>query len=144
ISGGFDEIARVWEAAGAEQVAAWQEEERVGEQDLAALKRERTAEQERQRMVRAHNEGAIKRWLVLAPIALATGQSGAEGLDTEQIEGEGQLQPKAGDKSSVGNGELVWQEAALEHRFSEGVSYVIDFNAILRQQAPQSVAYAVC
>ena len=99
------------------------------------LQRERTAEQERQRIARARD--SIKQWLVLAPIALATGQSGAEGLDIEQIEGEGQLRPKAGEARSIGGGELKWREVALTNE-------VIDFNALLGQETTQSVAYAVC
>ena len=114
VTGSRDQTARVWEAARAEQVAAWQEEERAAAQYLAALERERTAEQERQSIARARD--SIKQWLILAPIALATGQSGAEGLDIEQIEGEGQLRPKAGEARSVGGGELKWREVALDER----------------------------
>ena len=94
--------AKVWEAARAEQVAAWQEEERSAAEHLATLQREWTAEQERQRIARARD--SIKQWLILAPIALATGQSGAEGLDIEQIEGEARLRPKAGEARSIGGG----------------------------------------
>jgi hypothetical protein len=137
VTGSEDATAKVWEAAGAEQVAAWQAEERAAAQSLAGLQRERTAERERQRSARAADEGAIKRWLVLAPIALATNQSGAQGLDLEQVQGEGRLRPKAGETSSIGNGQLKWQEAAQE-------DYVIDFNAILERETPWSVAYAVC
>jgi WD40 repeat protein/class 3 adenylate cyclase len=137
VTGSVDQTARVWEAARAEQVAAWQAEERAAAQSLAGLQRERTAEQERQRIARAGDEGAIKRWLILAPIALATGQSGAEGVDAGQIEGEGRLRPKAGETRSIGNGELKWREVAFE-------DYVIDFNAILGRVTPLSVAYAVC
>ena len=135
VTGSEDQTAKVWEAARAEQVAAWQEEERAAAQSLAALQRERTAEQERQRIAR--DRDSIKQWLILAPIPLATGQSGAEGLDFEQIEGEGRLRPKAGEARSIGGGELKWREVALE-------DYVIDFNAILGQETTQSVAYAVC
>jgi WD40 repeat protein/serine/threonine protein kinase len=142
VAGSRDHTARVWEAATGQQVAAWQEEERAAAQYLAALERERTAEQERQtaeqerqRLARARN--SIKQWLILAPIALAAGQSGAEGLDIEQIEGEGQLRPKAGEARSVGGGELKWREVALTNE-------VVDFNALLGQETTQSVAYAVC
>jgi len=137
VTGSVDQTARVWLAARAEQVAAWQAEERAAAQSLAGLERERTAEQERQRSARAGDEGAIKRWLILVPIALATNQSGAQGLDLEQIEGEAQLRPKAGETSSIGNGELKWREVALE-------DYVIDFNGILGRVTDSSVAYAVC
>ncbi|MCI0623617.1 MAG: WD40 repeat domain-containing protein, partial [Acidobacteria bacterium] len=132
-----DHSAKVWEAASAEQVAAWQEEERAADAYLTALQREWTAEQEPQRIARARDEGAIKRWLILAPIALAVGQSEAEGLDTEQIEGEGRLLPKAGEAAVVVSGELKWEEVGLE-------DYRIDFNVILgRLTTPRSVAYAV-
>jgi WD40 repeat protein len=142
LSGSRDHTAKVWEAARPEQVAAWQEEERAASQHLAALERERTAEQERQtaeqerqRIVRARD--SIRQWLILAPIALATGQSGGEGLDIEQIAGEGQLRPKVGEARSIGGGELKWREVALTNE-------VIDFNALLGQETTQSVAYAVC
>jgi hypothetical protein len=135
LTGSRDHTARVWEAARPEQVAAWQEEERVAAQHLAALERERTAEEEGQRIVRARD--SIRQWLVLAPIALATGQSGGEGLDIEQIESEGQLRPKAGEARSIGGDELKWREVALTNE-------VIDFNTLLGQGTTQSVAYAVC
>jgi hypothetical protein len=99
------------------------------------LRSERIAEQERQRIARARN--SIQQWLVLAPIALATGQSGAEGLDLEQIEGESRLRPKAGEARSTGGGELKWREVALEDE-------EIDFNAILGKVTEHGVAYAVC
>jgi WD40 repeat protein/serine/threonine protein kinase len=137
VSGSADQTAKVWEAAPAEQVTAWQEEERVAKEHLAAWQQQRTAEQERQRAARAHDEGTIKRWLILAPIPLAANQNGAQGLEAEQIEGEGRLQPAVGETNSIGNGELKWQEVALEDQ-------VIDFNALLGQVTARSVAYAIC
>ena len=131
VTGSRDRTARVWEAARPEQVAAWQKEERAATQHVAAAQ----AEQERQIIARARD--SIKQWLVLAPVALATGQSGAEGLDIEQIEGEGQFRPKAGEARSIGAGESKWREVALTNE-------VIDFNALLGQETTQSVAYAVC
>jgi hypothetical protein len=138
VTGGDDQTAKVWHAAQAGQVAAWQEEERAAVQYLAALERERTAEQERQRLAHASDQGAIKRWLILAPITLATNQRGARELHVEQIEGEGRLQPKAGDATVTVNGKMKWQEVIQR-------DYVIDFNNLLRHDkwAP-SVAYAVC
>jgi len=132
-----DQTAKIWRAARPEDVAAWKEEERTASQSMAALQRERNVEEERQRIVLSRDEGAIKRWLILAPIPLASGQSGAEGVETEQIEGESRLQPKAGETKFIASGELKWQEVALE-------GYVIDFNGILRRQGAFSVAYAVC
>ena len=52
IAGSGDHTVKVWEAARAEQVAAWQMEERAAAQSLAAWERERTTEQERQRLAR--------------------------------------------------------------------------------------------
>jgi len=132
-----------------------QRAEGAASQSLAAMVHELAAEEERQWSARARDEGAIKRWLILAPIALATGQSAAEGLDVEQIESEGGLQPKAGEKNSTVNGDLRWQEVTLERKILwqeennggqrklEGISFAIDFPALLRRQTPQSVAYAV-
>jgi WD40 repeat protein/serine/threonine protein kinase len=137
LTGSGDQTAKVWLAAGAEQIAAWQAEERAAAQSLAGLQRERTAERERQWIARAGDEGAIKRWLILAPIGFATNQTVAQGLDLEQVEGEGWLRPKAGETRPIGNGELKWQEVAQE-------DYVIDFNAILGRVTDLSVAYAVC
>ena len=137
LTSSVDRTVKVWEAASAEQVASWQKEEQAAVQYLAGLQRERTTEQERQRIARAGDEGAIKRRLVQAPIALATGQSSEDGLDVEQIEGEGRLRPKAGKGPAIGSGELTWQEVAQE-------DYVIDFNVILGHRTTYSVAYAVC
>ena len=102
---------------------------------VATAQIERTTEQERQRMASARD--SIKQWLVLAPIALATGQSGTDGLDIEQIEGEGQLRPKAGDAASIGGKEFKWKEVDLKDD-------VLDFDAMLGQVTLRSVAYAVC
>jgi WD40 repeat protein len=136
-TGSEDETAKVWLAAGAEQVAAWQAEERAAAQTLAGQQRERAAQQERRRLALAGDPGAIKRWLILTPIALPTGQRGTEAVDTEQVEGEGRLRPKAGETRAVGNDQLKWRELAQE-------DYVIDFNEIQGHETPFSVAYAVC
>jgi WD40 repeat protein/serine/threonine protein kinase len=137
VTGSRDKTAQVWEAARAEQVAAWQEEERVAGLHLTALLRQHTADEERQKVARLQDEGAIKRWLILAPIPLAPGRGGAEALDLEQIEGEAQLRPTAGQTRSVQGDELKWREVALE-------GHEIDFNEIQGHQTERSVAYAVC
>jgi WD40 repeat protein len=135
VTGGNDGIAEVWEAARPEQVTAWQQEERAAAQSVDALRREQAAEEERERMVRARD--SIKQWLLLVPIPLAPGQSGAEGLDLEQIPGESGLRPKEGEAGSIGGGGLKWRKVALTNE-------VLDFNAALGQGTTQSVAYAVC
>ena len=135
VTGGIDLTVRAWELARPEQVAAWQEEERAAAQSLAALERESTAQAESQRIARARD--SIRQWLILAPIPLATGESGAEGLDLEQLEGEGRLRPRAGEASSLGGGELKWRAVALEDE-------VIDFHALLGYATKHAAAYAVC
>jgi hypothetical protein len=81
-------------------------------------------------------EGFVQRWLVLAPIPFADGQSGTEALDKEQVKGEAMLKPKAGDKVKAGDKELAWKEhTAKEH--------LLDFNGFLGAQTEDSVGYAV-
>jgi len=140
VTGSNDQTARVWQAAPPKQVAAWEEVESAAKEKLAALQREWSAEQERENIARTRDEGRIKRWLILSPIALATGQSRAEGLDVEQIEGEARLRPTAGETMSTANGELRWREVTLR----DYEDYVIDFNALVGHPTTQSVAYAVC
>ena len=82
------------------------------------------------------DEGFIQRWLVLAPIPLAENQSGAEGLDKEQLKDEAKIKAKAGDKVKVGDKELVWKEHVAKE-------FLLDFNGILGAQTEDSVAYAV-
>ena len=55
----------------------------------------------------------------------------------EQLAAEGGLRPKAGERTSIGNGELKWQEVALD-------DYVLDFRALLGLMFDAGVAYAVC
>ena len=83
-----------------------------------------------------NEEGFIQRWLVLAPIPLESGQSGAEGLDKMQVKDEADLKPKAGDRVKAGGKELTWKE----HTCPE---HLLDFNALLGGQTEDSVAYAV-
>jgi WD40 repeat protein/serine/threonine protein kinase len=137
VTGSGDRTAKVWEAAWVEQVIAWQEEERAASLSLAASHRERTADRERQRIARDGDEGALKSWLILAPIPLAAGQDGTRGLNVEQIKGEAFLRPTAGETRSIGDGELTWRVVVLE-------DYGIDFNAILGNKTERSAAYAVC
>jgi len=136
-SGSDDQTARLWPAARAAQVVAWQEEERAAAQYLAVQQRERATGQEPQRLARARDEGAIRQWLILAPIPIAPGQSGAAAMATEQIPGEARLRPKAGEGAVLESGDWKWQETA------QG-DYVIDFNEVLGELTQQSVAYAVC
>jgi len=128
-------VARLWEAARSEQVTAWQEEERIATESLAARERDQTDKRYRETVAR--DRDSIRTWLILGPIPLATSQSASDGLNIEQTEGEARLQPKAGETKAFGGDQLKWVPVDL-------VEPVIDFNAILGAQITQSVAYAVC
>jgi hypothetical protein len=81
------------------------------------------------------DEGFIKEWLLLAPIPLQGEDAGAA-VDKQQVKDEAKLEPKDGDKTSVGSAELVWKKnTAKEHYF--------DFNDFLGKETEQSVGYAV-
>jgi eukaryotic-like serine/threonine-protein kinase len=136
VTGSEDQTAKVSEAATAHQVAAWQHEEKAAAERLAILWREQAAVAAHERALRAQDAGAIKQWLVLAPIAFE-GRSGAAALQQEQIPQEGDLRARAGDRVKVGQGERVWRAVQLK-------DYLIDFNQLLEEQTPWSVAYAVC
>jgi len=137
VTGGEDGTALVWQAARDEEVAAWQEEDRAGEQRVAALQAEWKAEQERQRLADTDDAGSIKRWLILAPIPLPPGQSTAEGLEIEQIEDEARQRPRAGEIRAIGKREFKWREQSLP-------DHLIDFNTIVGRATYRCVAYAVC
>jgi hypothetical protein len=135
VTGSIDGTAKVWKAAGAGQVAAWREEERAAAQSITIMQHERKVERERLRI--ANSRDSIMQWLILAPIPLATNQSGVEGLEVEQIKGEGRLKPKAGEATSVGAGELKWRAVALDNFF-------MTLNVSVGKPGIHDVAYAVC
>jgi hypothetical protein len=83
-----------------------------------------------------NDEGFITAWLVLAPIPMAEGQSGADALGKEQVKGEADLKPKAGDTVKVGDKELTWKAYEVK-------DYFVDFNGYLGNQTEDSVGYAV-
>jgi hypothetical protein len=85
-------------------------------------------------------EGFLRTWLLLAPIAMADGQTGAEGLNKVWIENEGRLTPRVGDKVRVGDKELTWR--AVEA--SDFVDFLaFDVNDTLGKLTEHAVAYAV-
>jgi WD40 repeat protein/serine/threonine protein kinase len=135
-TGSQDQTAKVWEAATVRQVTAWQREEEAATERLAILGREQAAVAEHERALLALDPGAIKQWLVLAPIAFE-GRSGAAALQQEQIPQEGDLRARAGERVKVGQSERVWKVVQLE-------DYLIDFNQLLGEVTEHSVAYAFC
>jgi hypothetical protein len=84
-----------------------------------------------------NEEGFITTWLLLAPIPLPDGQSGADAIGKEQIKGEAKLMPKEGDKIKVGDKDLVWKAYKVK-------DYFFDFNDFLGGQTEDCVGYAVC
>jgi len=135
LTGSSDGTVRLWTAASDEQVAAGQNEQRLGEERLA----EATQKRERER---SGDERVLRHWLILGPIPLPK----IEGvhtelwkreLDRQQIPDEAALRPAAEESVSIGGQELFWNE---EHLTSD----VLDFNEIFGDQRDFSVAYAVC
>jgi hypothetical protein len=84
-----------------------------------------------------NDEGFITTWLLLAPIPLGENASGADAVVKEQVTGEANLKPKAGDKQKVGDKELEWKEYKAK-------DYFFDFNDHLGKQTEDSAGYAVC
>ena len=81
-------------------------------------------------------EGYIRHWVMLAPIALAEGETGSEAIFKEQIKGEAALRPKAGDKVKGGGKELVWQNITASTNY-------FDFTAIVKTLDDRTAGYAV-
>jgi tRNA A-37 threonylcarbamoyl transferase component Bud32 len=79
----------------------------------------------------------IRDWLVLAPIPLADSNDPAAALASEQIPNEARLQPREGDRVTVGGAQLLWKK----HHAPE---FFLDFNRVLGRQTDYSIAYAVC
>jgi WD40 repeat protein/serine/threonine protein kinase len=138
-AGSADHTLRVWEAATAQQVAAWQKEEKEADERVAVLRTEQAAAAQREQAVRAQDPGAIKLWLVLAPIPFQeqTFEGMVRALDQKQVSQESWLRPRANDRISVGASTLVWN--ALRQQ-----DFLIDFNQLLGKTTEWSVAYAVC
>ena len=82
------------------------------------------------------NEGFIRNWLVLAPIAVEEG-SGASEIEKDFLKGEAKSKPKAGDKAMVDGLERVW----TAHKTGD---FYIDFLAAFGKDRGEDVcAYAV-
>src|SRR5262249_55059629 len=122
------------------QVALWEQEERTAAEELAKLERARVASVESTRAVRAQDPGAIKHWLVLAPISFVgdgTTETVFRALEEEQIPSESQIRPRTGLRTQVGAVEMVWQAVDM-------TDFILDFNQLLGEQLDASVGYAVC
>ena len=150
ITASGDHTAKVWEAATADQVAIWQGEDEDAGSTWQTCPASGRLPVERDQVSRARDPGAIKQWLVLAPIAYAgrsgtlaldplaeRGRIGALALAQEQVPHEANLQARAGERIQAGEIEGVWRAVRLD-------DYLLDFNKLLNANVMWSVAYAVC
>jgi hypothetical protein len=81
-------------------------------------------------------EGYIRDWLMLAPIALPEGESGADALFREQIRGEANLKPQSGDKVTIRGKELAWRSVTASTNY-------FDFNVTLKSINDHAAGYLV-
>jgi WD40 repeat protein len=125
-TGGDEGMANVWEAAGAAAVQRWARQDR-GAQELLDSNDFRSPQA----------QGFLPTWLLLLPLPLAVGASGAQALDQQQLPDEACLRPRPGDPVAIGGQRWVWQE----YRSPQAV---VDFNAVLGRVVERGVAFAVC
>jgi len=163
-----DGMIKVWEAATAEQVAAWQAEENTAEQRLALLRAAAESEAKAAAETRARefaalagppesapkhksstemrpliagDPGAIRQWLVLAPFPF----DGGAGLNVlkQQISNEARLRPREGERPASAPAGLACSAVRLGED-----SYHLDFKELVNKAKPgadtdHQVAYAV-
>ena len=96
-------------------------------------------------------DGFIRNWLVLAPIPMA-GQSGADEIDVDLLNGEAAIMPKAGPETKLTGRSLSWQPHQIAGNFIDfresfdkgGGEYVIGYAAAyIIADAPMNVTLAV-
>jgi hypothetical protein len=80
--------------------------------------------------------GYIRHWVMLAPLALPDGETGADSILREQIKDEAWLRPRAGDKIRIGGKELTWQNITASTNY-------FDFNATLKTANDHAAGYLV-
>jgi WD40 repeat protein len=127
-----DGTVTIWTAATPDEVTRWKDSEKEATERLAALRSEREAAAERDRLSRLEDPGALKVWLVLSPLGF-TNQSAAAALAEEQIPKEARLHPRVGESIAGG---MKWRPVQLYDN-------LIDFNDLNSSQASHSAAYAV-
>jgi dipeptidyl aminopeptidase/acylaminoacyl peptidase len=125
-AGGDDGMVRVWEAADAEAAQQWSRQDRAL-QDLQARNEFRGPQA----------QGFLQNWLMLLPLPFAAGETEAQALDRQQLPGEAQARPRAGERVTLGGGTWVWQE----YRSPKSV---VNFHAALGRATKRSVVYAAC
>jgi hypothetical protein len=165
VTGSADHTAKVWEAAAVKQVAVWQAEEQTEEQQVALLRQAAEAKTKaaearelvvlagppesapkhkqsaQERPVILGDPGAIRQWLILAPLPF----EGDAGLNVlrQQLPNEARLHPRAGERPPEAPAGLAWTPVRLG-----GSSYQLNFVELVNKAQPESdtdhqVAYAV-
>jgi WD40 repeat protein len=107
------------QAATPEQVAAWQ---RPPDQPRDTLWWKRL--------------GGVQDWLVLAPFHLGQQEDFTDDLDQQQVDGEANLDPRAGDELQVSAERLTWQQVTTS-------DCVLDFQKVTSPKEDHCLAYAV-
>jgi hypothetical protein len=125
-AGSDDGMVRVWEAADAEAAQQWARQDRAV-QDLLARNEFRGPQA----------QGFVQNWLVLLPLPFAAGETEAQALDRQQLPGEAQARPRAGEQVTLGGGTWVWQEY-------RSPKPIVNFHAVLGRATKRSVVYAAC
>lgn len=82
------------------------------------------------------SKGFIRDWVMLAPVPLPLGSSGAELIVEDQIKNEGALQPKAGDTITIHGKEMTWRNITATTNY-------VDFNALLKRVNDHVAGYLV-
>jgi hypothetical protein len=135
ITGSADGTVKIWEAATPEQVARWKEHEQEAAQRLAAWQRPDAGTGG---LTPRRSPGFIQDWLVLTPLKLDEGETGAQGLEREHLQGEAGLQPRAGDHVPGRDPKILWKAYHSEEP-------ILDFNRLVGgRRTERLVAYAVC
>lgn len=81
-------------------------------------------------------EGYIRHWVMLAPIPLPGEEAGSQAIFRQQIRGEADFRPKAGDTVRAGGRELTWRNITASTNF-------FDFNATLGSIHDRAAGYMV-
>jgi WD40 repeat protein len=126
ITGSEDGTVKFWEAVTPAQIELWNRRDQEAARRLAPWK-----------PPAAGDPGFIKDWVVLAPLALRAEESGANGLEREQLPSEANLRPLAGQPAMVGTKACTWQA----HHANKPI---LDFNRFVGELSEDCAAYAVC
>lgn len=82
------------------------------------------------------SKGYVRDWLMLAPIRVPEGSSGADLIFEDQVKNEAALQPKAGETVKINGKEFTWRPITASTNY-------FDFNAILKSINDHAVGYMV-